>query len=65
MLHQSQTNIPSYLVLLRREICAGLKIDPDEMPFVGELVQVSSAELDWQPALEKLSSPLCITFTHT
>lgn len=60
MLHQSQTNIPSYLVLMRREICAGLKIDPDEMPFVGELVQVSSAELDWQPALEKLLRPYAL-----
>lgn len=60
MLHQSKTNIPLYLVQLRKEICNGLKIDPDEMPFVGELVQVSSSELDWQPALEKLLCPYAL-----
>ncbi|SJZ85003.1 ATP-binding protein [Sediminibacterium ginsengisoli] len=54
MLHQSKTNIPYNLVQLRKELCSALKIDTDELPFVGELVQVHASELSWQPALEKL-----------
>jgi uncharacterized protein YPO0396 len=54
MLHQSRNNIPSHLVNLRKEICNSLKIDIGEILFAGELIQVKSTELLWQPALEKL-----------
>lgn len=54
MLLHSKSNIPSNLVQVRKELCAALKIDSGEIPFAGELIQVKSEELDWQPALEKL-----------
>ena len=54
LLLQSRNNIPGHLVRLRREVCDALKIDPDELPFAGELMQVKTEEMAWQPALEKL-----------
>ena len=54
LLHQSKNNIPPHLVNLRKEICQSLKVDPNEILFAGELMQVAPEELDWQPALEKL-----------
>ncbi|QHS62031.1 ATP-binding protein [Chitinophaga agri] len=54
LLHQSRNNIPSHLVDLRKEICQSLRIDVSEILFAGELIQVKSEEIEWQPALEKL-----------
>lgn len=54
ILLQSKSNIPAHLVQVRRELCSALKIDVTELPFAGELVQVKTEELHWQPALEKL-----------
>jgi uncharacterized protein YPO0396 len=57
---QSRNNIPAHLVALRRDLCLGLKIAEDDLPFAGELMQVSGEEMDWQPALEKLLNPLAL-----
>lgn len=54
LLQQSKNNIPGQLIQLRREICQALKLDAGDLPFAGELMQVRTAELEWQPALEKL-----------
>jgi uncharacterized protein YPO0396 len=54
ILLQSRNNIPGHLVNLRRDICQALKLETDELPFAGELIQVRSEEAEWQPALEKL-----------
>lgn len=54
VLAAGKSNIPSYLISMRKEICDALKIDINDLPFAGELIQVSSEEKDWQPALEKL-----------
>lgn len=53
LLH-SKSNIPARLVQVRRDVCSALKIEIADLPFAGELVQVKTEELDWQPALEKL-----------
>ena len=58
VLLQGRNNIPAHLVSLRRSLCAELKLEDSELPFAGELMQVRSEELDWQPALEKLLYPL-------
>jgi len=59
LLH-SRNNIPAHLIALRRDICAELKLDDQDLPFAGELMQVRSEEMDWQPALEKLLNPLAL-----
>lgn len=51
---QSKNNIPGHLVNLRKDICTALKIDTNDLPYAGELMQVKSEELHWQPAIEKL-----------
>lgn len=51
---QSKNNIPGHLVNLRRDICSALKLETDELPFAGELIQVRSEDAEWQGALEKL-----------
>ncbi|HEY4335504.1 MAG TPA: SbcC/MukB-like Walker B domain-containing protein [Puia sp.] len=57
---QSRNNIPAHLIALRRDLCLGLKLAEEDLPFAGELMQVRGDELDWQPALEKLLSPLAL-----
>lgn len=47
-------NIPGYLVNLRALLCDQLNIEISELPFSGELIQVKSDQIIWQPALEKL-----------
>lgn len=49
-----KSNIPAYLIGMRKEICSNLKIDSNDLPFAGELIQVAPEEIAWQPALEKL-----------
>ncbi len=53
-LQQTKNNIDFHLIDLRRRICEALNIDVAQLPFAGELMQVRSDEMHWQPALEKL-----------
>lgn len=54
ILLQSKHNIPGNLVTMRKALCEALKLDTADLPFAGELMQVKSTELAWQPAMEKL-----------
>ena len=54
ILRQSRNNISGNLIRLRKEICEALKLDTNELPFAGELMQVKTEEIEWQPAMEKL-----------
>src|SRR5258708_3278492 len=60
VLLQSKNNIPANLISLRRNLCSELKLDDQDLPFAGELMQVRNEDLDWQPALEKLLNPLAL-----
>ena len=60
VLLKSKNNIPAHLIGLRRDLCAELKLDEDDIPFAGELIQVRMEETGWQPALEKLLNPLAL-----
>src|SRR6185312_6916430 len=51
---QNKNNIPAHLIQLRKEICQALKLDPSDLPFAGELMQVKAAYRHWRPALERL-----------
>jgi uncharacterized protein YPO0396 len=57
---ENKNNIPGHLIRLRKEICDALKLEEHELPFAGELMQVAHDDADWQPALEKLLSPLSL-----
>ncbi len=60
VLLQSRNNIPAHLIGVRRELCNELKLDEEDLPFAGELMQVRNDSMDWQPALEKLLNSLSL-----
>ncbi len=39
---------------LRRELCAALDLEEDEVPFIGELIEVRDDEKEWEGAIERL-----------
>ncbi|PID72319.1 MAG: ATP-dependent exonuclease SbcCD, C subunit-like protein [Desulfobulbus propionicus] len=53
-LRARQSNIHSRLINLRAEMCRKLQLTVDEIPFVGELLQVRESEKQWEGAMERV-----------
>lgn len=53
-LRRRRSNIPGRVLAIREALCAGLKLDEQRLPFVGELLQVPVEERDWEGAIERL-----------
>ena len=53
-LKERKTQIPGWLVSFRTELCVDLRIDEEDLPFAGELLQVNENYLEWEGAIEKL-----------
>ena len=53
-LKRRRSNIDDQQIQIRAALCAALKLDVDEMPFAGELIQVRDDERDWEGAAERL-----------
>lgn len=53
-LKERKTQIPSWLISFRTQLCNDLLIGEAELPFAGELLQVHDAEAEWKGAVEKL-----------
>jgi uncharacterized protein YPO0396 len=49
-----RSNIPGEQVAMREALCTALDLAEEEMPFVGELLQVREEERDWEGAAERL-----------
>ena len=49
-----RNNIPSQHVALREALAQALTLAEEDMPFVGELLQVRATERDWEGATERL-----------
>jgi len=49
-----RSNIDAQAVRMRAELCAALGLDPDSMPFAGELIEVREDQRDWEGAIERL-----------
>ena len=49
-----RSNITADQIALRTALCEALKLNEDDMPFAGELVQVREEERDWEGAAERL-----------
>lgn len=56
------TNIPIEYAKQRDEMCKALNISKDEMPYAGELIQVSKDGKDkgWQDAIERVMRPFAL-----
>ena len=53
-LQQRRSNIDSRQIAMRKELCQHLNINEDEMPFVGELLQIHDSQARWEGAAERL-----------
>jgi uncharacterized protein YPO0396 len=53
-LQARRNNLPSASLELRSYLCADLRIDPDELPFAGELIQVRPEASEWEGAAERV-----------
>jgi len=48
------SNMPAKLLQIRERMCTDLGIPEDELPFVGELLQVKAKEARWTGAIERV-----------
>ncbi len=53
-LRERRSNIPLDYVNLRERLCVAVGLTPEDLPFVGELIQVRSQERRWQGAAERV-----------
>lgn len=53
-LRARRSNIDESQVTIRRALCAALKLNEADLPFVGELIQVRPEEKAWEGAAERL-----------
>lgn len=53
-LRSRQTSIPRESVEKRKQLCQNLGIGEEELPFVGELLEVREEEANWEGAIERL-----------
>jgi uncharacterized protein YPO0396 len=53
-LRARRSNIPARMLEIRSGLCRALGLDEDELPFIGELVQVRAEEHAWEGAIERL-----------
>jgi len=49
-----RSNLPAAMLALRDRLCQALDLEPGDLPFAGELIQVREDELDWEGAIERL-----------
>jgi uncharacterized protein YPO0396 len=53
-LHSRRSNVPRVNLELRQRLGEDLGIDPDELPFAGELIQVRDDASEWEGAAERV-----------
>ena len=53
-LREHPNNIPKRQLDLRAWMCRELRLDPEALPFAGELIAVRPGEADWEGAAERL-----------
>jgi uncharacterized protein YPO0396 len=53
-LKSRRSNIPARMLEIRTELCSALKLDADDLPFAGELIEVRREESAWEGAAERL-----------
>ena len=53
-LRSRTSNIDRNQVEIRRQLCSSIGIEPEELPFVGELLQIREEEQEWRGAIERV-----------
>jgi uncharacterized protein YPO0396 len=54
-LRTRQSSIPTAQIAIRRRLCADLNIPEDDLPNIGELIEVRDEEVEWEGAIERLT----------
>lgn len=49
-----RSNLPRNLLDARATMCGDLRLDADDVPFAGELIDVADAHSEWRPAAERV-----------
>lgn len=49
-----QSNIDTYLIELRRDLCQWLQLPEEILPFAGELIRIPESEQEWEDAAERV-----------
>ena len=53
-LEQRTSNLPVEQVEVRAELCAALRLTPEDLPYAGELLDVNDEHADWRGAAERV-----------
>lgn len=53
-LQTRRNNLPAASLQLRTALCTDLHLDPEDLPFAGELIQVRPESADWEGAAERV-----------
>jgi uncharacterized protein YPO0396 len=53
-LRDRRTNIPDHSLQLRSQLCRHLRRTPEDLPFAGELIQITGAHREWEGAAERV-----------
>jgi uncharacterized protein YPO0396 len=53
-LRQRPSNIPDRNMRIRGRVCADLHVEPSDVPFAGELIQVAPDAAEWEGAAERV-----------
>lgn len=53
-LRMRRSNLPSRMLALRARLCETLGVPEEELPFVGEVLQVRADEQEWEGAIERV-----------
>ncbi|MGB6056778.1 MAG: SbcC/MukB-like Walker B domain-containing protein, partial [Microthrixaceae bacterium] len=49
-----RSNLPRNLLEVRDALCRDLRVDADDLPFAGELIDVADDHSEWRPAAERV-----------
>lgn len=60
-LRKRRSNIDARQIQIREAICAALGFNADDMPFVGELIQIRDDQKTWEGAAERLLRGFALT----
>ncbi len=53
-LKRRRSNLPAPIIALRERLCEAIGIEPDAVPFAGELIEVRKDAAEWEGAAERL-----------
>lgn len=59
-LKSRRSSIPSHMLAIRERLCTELRLDPQTVPFAGELIEVRKDAAAWEGAAERLVKPFAL-----